>query len=385
MKQNDRQIQTLFGEVKVSPDRLSDRRVDYSPIEFKFSYINNLPVPITVKQKSGLTFVLPALPVLTSNRFIVRMEIVILESVRPSVARFISTVNQESSPELQAMREAYEAQLNNYGRGAKLVLDYPISLEQLKQYGGTVYHSDLDILISLLDQDEVAPHPYSEEGQRAQMVIGIPGVTDSDDFCYTIHMVDNTGKRATRFLNVGNNVYKVTAKKDITKRNGIYVVSNRFVDGDQSTKDFITKYYGYDVDEESLGLYRSYDEALHFGDLASGKKADLIKMESQISENKLRIASMGLELQNAKDAHEYEMIEKNRVLKELQVKHEAETLEATRIREKAENEAAEQRQKLKDHYEARSHQRKDDTESLKYIPTIVVGIGAIFMAFKAFF
>lgn len=385
MKHSDKQIQTLFGEVFASPDRLQDRRADYSPIEFKFSYINNTSVPITIRQKSGLSFVLPSSPSLSTNRLIVRMEVVIQEAVRGSVARFISTVNQESSPELKAMREAYEAQLGNYGRGAKIVLDYPMTLEQLKQYGGTVYHSDLDILISLLDQDEVAPHPYSEEGQRAQMVVGMPGVTDSDDFCYTIHMVDNTGKRATRFLNVGNKVYKVTAKKDPAKRNGIYIVSNRFVDGDQSTKDFVTMYYGFDVDEESLGLYRSYDEALHFGDLATGKKTDLAKLETQLSENKLKMAEMGLELQSAKEAHEFEMIEKNRVLKDIQTKHEAETLEATRVREKAEAEANEQRQKLKDHYEARSYQRKDDSESLKYIPAIVVGIGAVFMAFKTWF
>lgn len=75
------------------------------------------------------------------------------------------------------------------------------------------------------------------------------------------------------------------------------------------------------------------------------------------------------------------MVEMDREVKRLQRESAESQAELERVRQKEELE----RQRIKDYYEDRAFSRKDNNEALKIIPSIVVGIGAVFMAIKSIF
>ena len=51
---------------------------------------------------------------------------------------------------------------------------------------------------------------------------------------------------------------------------------------------------------------------------------------------------------------------------------------------KLEEEAEKRRVEMKDLYEERSQRRKDSGESLKFLPNLIIGLGAVFLAIRSF-
>jgi hypothetical protein len=370
-------IPTHFGAVKPAAIGPTDRNFN-QPIEYHLSYINNFPVPVTVVWRSGLKFTLQPEPSLTSADFVARVSITMDSKVKVDIARVLSAVTEESSMELKAMRQAFEAQVkvNTYG-GAKIVLDHSLSLQRLQEMGGTVYYSEHDAVVSILPFDQVPPHPYSPEGMQQQVVAGALGLGNENTFGYVIEIIDNHAKYGDRYLNICNKVYRISPKKDWERQDGIYVVSNYAVEGELGMSGRHMKNYSFEQAEELLGLYRTYEEALNFGDVASGRKLQIAELEHEVNVGKRQ-------LQEATSRHQLEMLEKEKQLKELLQAHERHNSEVEALRSRQEHELKLERDRLKDFYENRSYERKDQSESLKFLPSLVIGIGAIFMAIKTF-
>lgn len=368
-------VPALFGDVEIARLEPGDPTIGYSPIEYRVSYINNLPIPLVVEWRSGFKFTLPAQPCMTSNRLIVRVEIYIHHSVKVDIQRILSMVDENSSPELKVMREAFvhQVQNNRYG-GARLVLDYPLTLQQLQDYGGTVYYSELDCLFSLCSFDEAPPHPYGVHGRQQSLIEVSASEVLGCGFGYSVDVVDTCGKYGDRYINIGGKIYRIPAVKDPTRRDGIYVVSNAPVQGEYGVMTPLVNHYPFEGAETTLGLYRTAEEAEQLGDASAARKKELAQLEHQLILQRT-------ELQSAKNEHELQMVEMDREVKRLQRESAESQAELERVRQKEELE----RQRIKDYYEDRAFSRKDNNEALKIIPSIVVGIGAVFMAIKSIF
>lgn len=374
-QQNVRSIPTHFGEselVRPGPKSNPYRR---EPFEQRLTYRNHLAVPISIGLRNGLKLSLPAEPNLNDHRFLARVELVLSEQVKMDVHRLLSAVDGNSPPELQVMREALQLQLqvNSHG-GATIVLDYPLSLEQLQTYGGSVYYSELDIVVSLLAPGSMPPHPHSDEGRRSQTIAGSPVDHGGVGFGYAVEIVDNHGKYGDRFLNIGGNVYKVPTKQDFTRRDGVYIISNYAASGNLTREEPKVTFCAFEQAQETLGLYRTYDDALHLGDISQARKAELLTMEHEL------VKARG-ELQQAKAQQEKD---------QLASKAEIARMEGENERLKARNQLLErdmevERQKNKDYYDNRSQQRKDTSETLKILPTIILGIGTFIAALVGIF
>jgi len=378
---NKNDLPTHFGDVRVARLGPRDRLVGFSPIEHKVSYINNLSVPVIIEWENGFKFTLPKEPCLASNTLTVRIEIVIHAKVKNDVMRILSVVDENASNELKAMREAFEIQFqeNNYG-GASLILDYPITLNTLRDYGGSIYSKELNSVISIKPYDETPPHPFGITGKYLEIIDSNMVGRDEFGFNFYVELIDNTKKHGDRYLNIGNKVYKVSTKKDSSRRDGIYVISNRPANGELVMDGMISSYYCFDNTniEKELGLYKTSEEALSFGDMSTARKQELVELEQ-----KLKIDSLAL--LSAKHEHERNMIEQDKKMKELELEQLNHTKELQRVRDEAEHKMILERARLKDEYEERSYMRKDSTEVLKFIPALIVGLGAVLMTFKTVF
>lgn len=365
-------LPTHFGESRLARPGPQENRIGQSPVEHRITYINNLPVDVSVGLRSGLKFPLPARHSVYNQDLTIRVELMIHPDVKFHIQRVLSVVDENSSPELRALKESWLLQDKN--SAPNLMLEYKLTLEQLRSFGGSVYYHELDIVLSLARPELMPAHPYSEEGRRSQTVAGAPVSAGGAAFGYSVEIVDNMGRHGGRFLNISGTVYKVNASKDHTRRDGVYVLSNYAANGEISPDGVNVLHYSFEEAEEKLGFYRSFEEALHLGDLNAARKERLAQLEHEIALEKG-------ETQRVKFQHDRDMAVVN---KELQ------TLQAERDRLITRNQILEQdmsleRQRWKDFFDQRSYQRKDTGEALKILPTILMGIGTLLMAIKAFF
>jgi cell division protein FtsB len=373
-KMNNTSQQTLshFSEpfaAALGPDQAF---YGHSPVTLNVSYRNHLPHPITVVWRSGLKFTLPPLPSMVEKRLLIRVDIGMLPMVRQELVRFLSAVDESSTPELRAMREALLTQLGNKSGGARIVLDYPLGMEDLRSAGGSVYCHDTDVLVSMLALDQVPPHPYSVMGSCERLVQVHADQLKGSGFGYTVSVVDNQGAHGDRFINIAGKVYKIPAARDTTKRDGIYVVSNAPVQGAYGVIGPEVKHYPFEGAEETLGIYRTPEEAATLGDLQGARKRELLEMEHQVQLSRKN-------LQEAEAKHSKEKADLEADNRRLQAQADKDKAELDKIKTREEQE----RQRIKDYYEDRSYVRKDSNEALKMVPSIIVGIGALIALFKA--
>ena len=373
-------VPTHFGEATVSPERPQDRRIGLSPIEFKLSYINNLSCNVTIVNRSGLKFVLQPQFNLVSNKLILRVEIIIHHSVKADIQKLLAGVDDESSIELQVMKEAFILQVqNNKFSGGSLLIDYPVTFDQLRTLGGSFYFQELDCVISLNDYYSAPVHPYSKEGlDNHLLVIDNANNLNSDSgFTYSIIMVDSCSKYGSRYLNICNRIYKVVVTKDSNRKDGVYVLSGNHIENDLMPSEKYSKYYSYEEAEEELGLYKSIEDARTLGDAQVARKQEMSKVEYET--NKLKI-----ELQSMKHTQELQTIEKEKELHIVEMEKAAHAAEIERMRINHEHELKMAREQTKDEYEDKSQRRKNTTEILKIIPAAIAVISAIVLTYKAF-
>ena len=209
------------------------------------------------------------------------------------------------------------------------------------------------------------------------MVVQFAVHRDSSSFGYSVELVDNAGKYGDRFVNIGNRVYRISPRQDSTRKDGIYVVSNNPVTGKFDLTDVCLVYHTFEEAKEKVGLYNSCEEAYNLGDISLARKIELSNMEQSL-------AVMKNEMQMAKQKHDMEMLEKNRELKTLEMERERHAQIMAEAKERADIAASLERQRIKDYYEDKAYQRKDQSEMLKFIPAVVVAIGSILMAIKTF-
>jgi hypothetical protein len=369
MSQNE--VATYFSSAKVSPPSLTENRLGMTPMEYRVSYINNLPVPVTIVWRSGLKFVLRPEPSMTNNKLLVRIHIVIGRAVKSDIERVLSEVTTKSSDELKAMREAFSLQIkeSTYG-GATVILDYPIGIDVLRNNGGSIYCHELDSVISLADINSVPYHPFSPEGRNQRIIEANTSVINQYDFNYSIEIVDNEGRYGERYLNISNKIYRVVPKMDPNRQNGVYVLSNSPVEGKLGISEVGVTYYTFDDAETELHLFRTREDAAELGDKQTARKRELAELDHEM-------ALQRLELTRTKQLYEREVVERERETRRMEREREAHLSAMQDLREAAEHSMAFERQRIKDHYESLSFKRKDQSELVRWIPAIITGIGAI--------
>lgn len=380
MNPNESILSTHFGAPVLHQTGFNKpTRAHNSPVEITESYFNYTRTPLSIVKRNGLIIPLPPEPLMGfDENLIVRVEFVIRHATLPDIRRQLGLLEEADEEALKQLRYALEnSAISPIAPGVKITLDYPLSLAELKKYGGTVYYGELDLVASIDPPETVIPHPHSEKGRKAKIAASVVGATKSEAFGYSIYIVDNFGKYGPRYVNIGSKVYRVNSIRDNAQKDGIYVVAPQPVEGDiDSVGEDIVR-YDFEGAEDSVGLYRTYDEAASLGDLSTARKRSLAELE----QSNLVLTR---DLANMKNQQAIDSVKRDQELAEVTERHNREKLALEeRIRKdevhakEREAELERKRQELKDYYEERSLARKDSSETMKVLPAIIVGVGAV--------
>jgi hypothetical protein len=368
-------VPTHFGTPSVAPVGPYERRVGASPIEIKTSYINNLSAPITIVLRSGLKFVVAPEFSMICNKLIIRTEITINNAIKTEVQKILSAITDASAVGLKVLRDAYSVQTRtNQHNGVVLIIDYSLNIHELNAVGGTAYYHDLDCVVSLCGINATPAHPCSEDGIKLQLLTSSKNVISG--FNYSIELIDNNNKFGPRYLNICNNIYKVTTTKDSARKDGAYITTANPVESEITDNAQSVKFYQFEEAEELLGLFKTIEEAKDLGDIATSRKSEMTKLEHNSS-------ILKGELQNAKHELEMEIIARTKESNIIEIERTKHASEIEKLQKQADHDMKMLREQNKDHYENKSYQRKDESEIIKWVPTVIIGLGAIFMTIKA--
>lgn len=387
------EIPSAFGEPALAPTGVHTRDQNSKvPLEYTVKYLNYLPVDVTIVWRNGMKFKLPRQFNEQSQCLVVRIEIRIPSLVEINADRLLHVIDKHCTAEMRLLKtamspQAQPTQFNHWGvtRGGNVHLEYSLSLEDLEDYGGTLYFHELDNVVSLLPYDSVPDHPYSENSLTS--TICMKGVPEADNqFGFSIQIVDNKGKEGDRYTNVAGKVFRIPAMKVPGMMDGVYVAWNGAVTSEQAMSQKGSQRFTFEQADEEYRLYRSYAQALNANeDLLIEKKEALANKQLELEKLKAEGAAAKLkgEQDLLKATEKYTKLEAK--LKEAQLRRDEVQRELDAKAKEASHRSEMQRMEHKDHYERRSYDRKDSSEAVKFLPGLIVGIGAVFIALKSLF
>ena len=281
------------------------------------------------------------------------------------------------------------------------VITIILSIEEslLSQYPEGLYMEGMDIVMGFCDCWSLPAHPSSTYGKITHPA----NLSDHPCFVFSIRIIDNSGNFPCKFIFIANHVYPVWPEKDITMDDGIYIYRPIASTGVYKSRDTVEIHALEEY--ENHGLFDTMEDAMTQGN--PGKLHELKVSENKRKEADSKSQEIENRILNSQKELETSLLKHQHALEKLQIEREQQMREFTdkrerdqrqhedNLRREREEHRAEMRRKeeqweedrrrlqVKHTYEEQSLQRKDNSEVLKYLPSLIVGLGAAFMAFKS--
>lgn len=372
------------------------------PSGVNVSYINGTNDDYVIVGRSDVPFNVQKDGLYRNTSLIIRVEHFYGDQSKNEVAAMMNNISEGDSPDKQAIKHAYQlARLKRTAGGFSYYVDYCISKDLIIQEGGSVYLSQLDLVISLEAAEKAPHHPYSDSGLRDERVKNEDLVRDDGSFGCAIHVVDNTGTRGLMFVNMNNVVYDVKPSKDYKREDGIYIVKNAASNGGrQPRKPLIVRYDFTPEGMKASGLYESYADAKALGDIDAVRKRELIDREHETKVLQREVAELKMKNELESTLREEAIKERDSARKLREDERSEQQADRDNRQKLREHTIAMERMELKDStdhratvrkemheekmmkdkelYEAKSVFRKDLSETLKMvIPTVAATVAII--------
>ena len=351
-------------------------------LEITTSYLNYTGEELIVALRSGLVIDIPITYNFGKREFVICVTMTFSEEIKDSLLNRLNNVSEHSSNELKVIRDYIASErFKRVGGKYQINIEYPIDYKEHIEARSMLYITDADIVIAKKQYENIVGHPYSETSVIRNTFTNRKPTVD-DMFLMDIEVNDTSGKYPYIYLRHGIEIYNIKTICNRMKKDGIYLN----ISGEQGRMLYID----FSDDMLKYGFYKTYAEASELGDslLENKQKQELIKLEHELKQQRVQNERMSSELKA-------ENMRLENQLNEERIKHDKEKLERERAHQEELRriELEEQRRKLddysrkqrvSDYYEERSYQRKDSSEWLKAMPTLLVGLGGLFMAMKSF-
>ena len=210
---------TFYGEPTASP-LTSDMRAQMAATEFEetWYYINNSFRDVTIMKRDGLTFTLPPTASAFSRDFTIRRVLKLRAKALSTAIAAIAQLPDVDSAELHEIKRCLSNVDNGKYAEASIMLDYVITVEDLKNKGNTLYHYQSDLVVSFKDILTVDAHPYSTNFLN----VGTFGVTNEysqqKELNLKIRLVDHSPTASAKYISVAGKVFKLYPQKDAPHR-----------------------------------------------------------------------------------------------------------------------------------------------------------------------
>lgn len=394
-------------------------------------YLNYSPCPITIINRNGLTITIKEKTSLATRDIIIRKVLTFNNYSLKSAIAAIQANTEIDDVELVEIRKAFTSLENPNTRVATVMIDYKISAEDMRKMGNTIYHYQTDLLITYNGKQPHIDHPYCARFLN----IGSFGVTNEYPFQkelnFKIRYVNHDRNAQPLYMNILGRIHLIRPQKDspvksirIKDSSGKYVdkVFGNYVQlfyNSESDPDIVNpsglSHVKYSLEDARLkfGLYDSYSEAVNSKSTDSVRKEELLKLSHQLevykhnnalekldAETKLEaikaentlmkqeLDKQAMELKSKQTQLDTEILgleNQKRILDmarrqmEQTIERDSKHFEETIKRVRAEHEEAlkHEAQRVREMYEARSQARKDAIDFVKFVPGLIIGIGAI--------
>lgn len=356
----------------------------------EYEYSNGLGVPVTVVTRQGLRVELPSSNNPRKSDFVVRVRVTMGKGVNVNIDDLLNSSSSGSRTTGEVIRSGGVEE--RFGR-IRYELDYRVAQKEITDLGGSLYLSNLDIVVTTVQGHRGSKHPFSDVGVRNQMVEESEKVNCPGHFSYSLRIIDSNTRYGARYVNINGEVYKVPAERSSYKIDGVYLITSGPVAGDVNNPKPVCERYEFEEAEEKLRLYKTAEEARTFGDELSERKKELSELTLTLKEKEQKLRNERLERDFNYEQSRHELMrereeeetkrkdaEARSQARMVELKEEIAELEHRRntenIRQKREYE------EQKSAYDQRSMERKDNHEIVKFIPAVITGVAAIFIAFS---
>lgn len=298
------------------------------------SYVNGLPYPVHITDRSGLTKTVPSCidgNVTTTNK----LEIYYTHQFKPSVNFDPHHVlNADYVAECRTLKliqekiaAVYSGKSNTRLRLNVLItvtVKYTVSDEVFKLNDNDVYIHDVDVAVRSgarnVDASAVPTHPESKEGRLLR------DLKRNDGF--NLSMVINDPKKVfgERFVNILGVVYRIPVIDDPTQEEGIHVYETMPSAIERYGTPMRKRVIAFEAAAELNSYFNSQHQAQILGDSSSQMKRELDEYKNRLAVENLERERTSAEL---KHAHDKWAIEQRRLDDERKVQAE----EMRRVRE----------------------------------------------------
>ena len=347
------------------------------------TYINNTGVDITVAERNGIKQTVESNITSNEKEFIAKTTYNISQDSYKNLSVLFTTVHDTDTTDLSVFKKAFIASNENapiVGNSATIIsTESSVTLDELIKAGSNLYLVEADVLVSTGTIKTAGSHPFSDTSLFNTSLDNIL-LENKSSFALQIDIVDNDKVVGNRFIKILNEVRTIIPCKCTRRTNGVFVVTRESGHVDAPTRELHTHTFSLDS-LESVGLYKTKEEALTGGDIRLGKAEDLAKLEhdnlmlkKELQLEKTRIDATISENKIAMEKFETEL-RRESLIRDREHKIELDRMALDKAVN--DNRLDSNRQQTKDHYEDRSHQRKDSSEVIKYLPAAVIGIGGL--------
>ena len=221
------------------------------------------------------------------------------------------------------------------------------------------YFTEGDVLLTNVDPSEAESHPsftYTNDSKPREFYSD----NFDNDHEYTISFVSNSVDREFFYLQNGE-VQKIISKKLPNRHDGFYFKKTIIKNG-RRLKRF-ERFCTIEDAPEKLRIYDTKEKAIAYGDTKENRYIEFEREKHEYEKELLKLK-----------------IDHDSKIKELKEEYEKNKLEMAKLLDESKLRVEERKEKteeVKDYYESRSYERKDTSETLKVLPTIITGVAGI--------
>lgn len=344
-------------------------------------YLNYTGRTISMGYRNGVVFDIPSREDRLYQDFIVRQEMNISDRLSNSVRNKLLNYEGLESPDFRAFKKLFMEAYRDRNHGVILKFDYKVAVADINHQGGSIYLTELDIILSTR-KDNIPIHPLSlEAASRAPISVQ----SNSDSNGVSFYIVDNDDTIGTHYTRMFGKIVRVETIKNGLKPDGLYIDYRGMSDSQRgNTEDF--REFVPVTEMENIGwLCKTFAEAKNAPDreVEFGLKLKELELEGK------RITA---ETNLVKADHEKERLhlehrnsELQRELNERDQQFRIIDADLQRRISEEEHRSKIEQMRTRDFYEEKSIARKDSSELIKFIPALLLGAGAAYAAIRGLF
>jgi hypothetical protein len=347
--------------------------------EKRTRYFNYLPQIVTVIERNGLCAEFPPLSDASRNAFVIQTDWRVHKNLQTRFMQLLKDGHEHEPKSVIAMRECLTRHKPEpHEHWFTFRCELSVTQEELNRHRGEIYDYENDIVISISPGIDAGPHPYSETGRILTELHSRAEAAIEHAFFESIRIVDNAGMQGARYINRNGSVFRIKSARDPTLEDGVWVIRQKPYTHVRQPARIGWQRYDFDQADETLELYKSYDDAKHYGDGETTRKRELAAQEEKLARAKYKLKEQQLAHQQKQQEWEREKAKFQEDVERRQFAFEEETRRSKQEAERARFYYEQQMLEAKQSAE----RRKEVNDWLRQMPGILSAVGLAWLTYK---